>query len=99
MAIPTVPGANLVVIETNFAFSDLKALLDAPASTNCFYHLDERCSDTSKGQEKRLFWRFCSGRDTLSDNEPMLPSRHFWTTEFNPHPVIQSWSLCPTPCA
>ena len=94
MTIPAVPGANLVVIETNFTFANFKALLNAPASTNCFCHLDKRCTGTSKDQKERLIWRFGSrGGDALSDDQPMLPSFCFRTAEFNPHPVIQSWSF------
>src|SRR5260221_10300065 len=89
MTIPAVPGANLVVIETNFTFANFKALLNAPASTNCFCHLDKRCTSTSKDQKERLIWRFGSrGGDALSDDQPMPPSFCFRTAEFNPHPVV-----------
>src|SRR3954447_17162337 len=100
MTIPAVPGANLVVIETNFTFPNFKTLLNTPASTNCFCHLDKGCSGTSKDQKERLIRRFCSRRgDALSNDQPTLPSFRFWTAEFNPHPVIQSRSFRSIPYA
>ena len=97
VAMPSVPGAGLVVIEPEFVFGGLEAALDGPASPLDRYEDLDVCSRRAPGREERQI-AVAHGSTDQEAARPQARSRLVIfgvveVGEFTVSPVMQSGAL------
>src|SRR5215813_6404911 len=95
MAVPSLPGSNLVVIQADFSLALFKTLLHGPTGSNSLSHFGKRCPTGCKDEHISLISRLLSRNQTPSNNQPFLPTLVRRTDQFDSCPIELTWSFAP----
>src|SRR5579871_1294921 len=98
MTIPSLPRADLIVIQADLTFTLLKTLLHCPAGSDDLGEARKRGLSGRKNEDIGQLCRFLASKEAASNDQPTLPPLLARGSEFDPCPIKKPCSFAPFPC-
>ena len=93
VTVPSLPGADLIVIQADLSLALFKTLLDGPTRSDGKGHLGKRCPAWGKDQHIGPISGFFSLKQTASNHQPSLPPFLLRLGKLDACPIEVTWSL------